>query len=448
MSGELFQWECQPEAEKFTLELLKEAKQLDHAIASFEKQLYQESSTHLFDWLDHIVISHTEGIEAKIENLGFVSDAATSHYRVFYHPGAHLPRIIVTDHESFAVGLALKVDSIQDFLMVRGITGSIEGSPFSRYRRCEICSDGVVNLSVIERRGSLTMEPVYEESGYLSKYMEAKQKWMTRPRLLEDEQEAMRLTINLAEKLVEMVGQDLAAHIVLEVERMYWQSKNRAGQLQKNRQDSLGMGWANHDHHTFRSSRRHFTQLIRLFEILGFHCRERFYAGDEAGWGAQVMENTRAGIVLFCDVDLKPVELSVDFAHHEISENGELGTVGLWCALHGDSILGAGMHHLEAQFDFESLATDLKRVGIDFMDPFSNFSYLKQAFSKGEIWPVEKKRVEKLLSEGLIDKDLAKKFLEEGAIGSHLENLQRKEGYKGFNKHNVSTIIRNTDPRK
>ena len=49
--------------------------------------------------------------------------------------------------------------------------------------------------------------------------------------------------------------------------------------MQNARQDKLGLGWANHDHHTYRSSRRHFARLIAIFEKLGFVCRERFYAG-------------------------------------------------------------------------------------------------------------------------------------------------------------------------
>jgi hypothetical protein len=37
--------------------------------------------------------------------------------------------------------------------------------------------------------------------------------------------------------------------------------------------------------------------------------------------------------------------------------------------------------------------------------------------------------------------------LEEGAVGSHLENLQRRGGFKGFNQKSVSVIIEATDPR-
>ena len=188
---------------------------------------------------------------------------------------------------------------------------------------------------------------------------------MARPRPLENEDQAMKETILLTRQLIEDVGQQRAAWTVLEGERRYWQARNTAGQIQKNRQDRLGMGWANHDHHTFRSSRKRFMHLVHLFELLGFHCRERFYAGQEAGWGAQVMENPICRLVLFLDVDLAAGEISQDFAHESLPELDKLGTIGLWCALHGDSILKSGMHHLEAQFMFDELAHDLAGKGIE-----------------------------------------------------------------------------------
>jgi hypothetical protein len=82
------------------------------------------------------------------------------------------------------------------------------------------------------------------------------------------------------------------------------------------------------------------------------------------------------------------------------------------------------------------------------MPPFSDFPYLKQAFSLAEMWPVSTHRVRKLLSEKRIDHEQADHFQEKGSVGSHIENIERKEGYKGFNRKNVSAIIRDTDPRK
>lgn len=443
-----FQWQCHPQAEAFLSNMLDQASRGNAFIASLAKDLHKHTSTRLFDWLDHLIIGHTDKLEKQLEAYGFISDlVVTPTYRVFYHPGAQLPKIVVRDHTRPIVGVAVGVDRIVDFLMVRGMTGEIEGSPFSGYRRCCVSTENEVSLWVVERRGVLTMEPIYNDVSYLEKYFEAKEKWKTRPRDLVDEEEGIFKATALVEEMVEIIGEELTAWIVLECEREYWQARNTAGQIQKNRQDRLGMGWANHDHHTFRSSRRFFAALVRLFEILGFHCRERFYAGEEAGWGAQVMENSKCRLVLFLDVDLHPGELEIDFAHEPLDDLEKLGTIGLWCALHGDSILKSGMHHLEAQFMFEDLKHDLNVHGVSMMDPFSSFPYLKQAFTHGEIWPVDARRIEELLKTNKLSKEQAEKFLTYGAVGSHMENLQRREGYKGFNQKNVSFIIKKTDPR-
>jgi hypothetical protein len=160
------------------------------------------------------------------------------------------------------------------------------------------------------------------------------------------------------------------------------------------------------------------------------------------------MEHPSAKLVLFLDIDLAPEEVDIDFSVRDLEERDTLGTVGLWCALHGDSILKAGMHHLAARFDFKRLIEDIAEYDIHFMPPFSNFPYLKQAFSVAEIWQVEPSRIQKLLSDKRIGEEQAEKFLARGSIGSHLENIERRDGYKGFNKTNVSTIILDTDPRK
>ena len=184
-------------------------------------------------------------------------------------------------------------------------------------------------------------------------------------------------------------------------------------------------------------------------ELLGFRLRENFHAGENAGWGAQILEHPVTGIVIFADLDLRPDELQTDFSHTSLEPLPRPNTVGLWVALHGESFLEGGMHHLEAQFDFE-LAREglLHESHIETMKPFSDFPFLRQAFTKGEVWPVNPKRIEIALESGWITSDEAQKFATQGAIGSHLEILQRKEGYKGFNQQAVSAILGDTDPRK
>ena len=163
------------------------------------------------------------------------------------------------------------------------------------------------------------------------------------------------------------------------------------------------------------------------------------------------MEQPVCGIVTFNDVDISEDEMLTDFAHEPMEdrtpEQGGLGTVGLWCGLHGESVLQAGMHHLECTFDFAALEEQMKtEAGIETMPKFTDFPHLKQAFTKGERWQVDPKRVDAILAEGLITEHQAKEFKKNGAIGSHLENLERNDGFKGFNQTGVTDIIKRHRP--
>jgi hypothetical protein len=269
-----------------------------------------------------------------------------------------------------------------------------------------------------------------------------------RQRVFSDFEDGFHRAAELFAAATDEIGTDWACDLFFNAERGYWQNRNRAGAVQYDRQNRLGLGWANHDHHTYRSSRAAFPRLIALLEQMGFHCRERFYAGSEAGWGAQVIEQPNARVVIFADVDLSPEEVAGDFAHEPLRERDQVGTVGLWCELHGEAFLEAGMHHLECQFDFDAAREQLAKHGIETMAPFTDFPHLRQAFTKGETWPIEPARIERLLSASRITTEQADRFRREGALGSHMEILERNDGYKGFNQTGISEIITRTDPRR
>jgi hypothetical protein len=91
---------------------------------------------------------------------------------------------------------------------------------------------------------------------------------------------------------------------------------------------------------------------------------------------------------------------------------------------------------------------DAEVAGYPVMAPFTDLPYLWQAFTKGELWPVPTERLAPLVAAGHITAEQSEKFATEGALGSHLEILQRWEGFKGFNKTAVSSIIRDTDARR
>ena len=442
-----FYWKRFAEVEQLFLSMIADWKKESITISHFEEKLLKQTSTRLLDWLDHFMMPDSPQLRNRLETLGFVKRTSET-VQYYSHPGIYLPPVLLSRNSSSQqTGIGLRVESISDFLQANNFSADIEGSFLSPYRRAEISRENGISMYAVERRGTRVFEPVYTEEGYLTNYWAAMEAWKNLPRWHHDEELAFSEISKQVTKIIAMLGKNMAAHVVCLAERDYWLSRNFAGRMQKSRHSRLGLGWANHDHHTCRSSRQHCARLISLFSQLGFDKRERFYAGSEAGWGAQVMENSEAGLTLFLDVDLAPEEVNIDFTTTALEERDTLGTVGLWCGLHGDSILKAGMHHLAALFEFDRLITDSSELSVEYMAPFSDFTYLKQAFSTAERWSVDPVRIKNLLDANRITEKQADTFCNQGSVGSHLENIQRREGYKGFNKKNVSAIIREIDPR-
>ncbi len=455
-------WKRLPETESLVVEWTEKALAGNDFAADLARRMKTETSTRFRDWIDHIILEGDDCIET-LERIGYRREIsqAIGPLIVFTHDEGVFPRVVVRmerpQKRSYNVrGVAIKVESIGDFSRAHDLGLEPVGYPLGPYREAWINGQSV-NFGVVERRGYRGFEPFAGDQARLGRMsphaaretLAARELWQARRRKFDDDSIGFDETEQLLDRVVERTGSaDLACHLVFEVERDYWQSLNRAAQAQKTRQDRLGLGWANHDHHTFRSSRRFFPRLIGMFKKLGFDLRERFHAGEQAGWGAQILEHPTTGIVIFADLDLAPTEADSDFTRVTLPDLPKPNTVGLWVGLHGESILEAGMHHLEAQFDFDSLKTDLARdAGVSMMPPFSDFPFLRQAFTTGERRPVDRKRADRCLAAGWITRDEHARFLSEGAIGGHLENLERNEGYKGFNQKSVGAILEATNPR-
>jgi hypothetical protein len=444
-----FDWPVCSEAEALLLSRIDAFLAGNRFANQLAEQMRSETGTLLLDWVDHLVLP--AGDEPALRRAGFTEDplGETANNRLaLHHPDALLPRVLLADTDTnFPVALVIRAESLADFMGAHALTGEPEGEPFSRFRRLPVSQEIGTVFEAVERRGYRGFVPAGLRSGEIGAFLKARELWHARRRAFADDTEGYAGAHALLDRIIAMVGRDLACHVVFEGERAYWQRRNRAAQIQKQRQDRLGLGWANHDHHTFRSSRRHFLDLMRVMDKLGFERRERYYAGAQAGWGAQILEQPVEGIVVFADVDLMPEETGIDFSRQPLPPQTRLGTIGLWVGLHGESFLEAGMHHLEARFDFALVRRQLESLNVAGMAPFSDFEFLKQAFTEGERWPVRRERAEKLRREGLIADEQLQRFLTEGAIGSHLETLQRRGGFKGFNQKSVSAIIAATDPR-
>lgn len=442
-----FDWRPQPEAARFVGSLVDDFLERNAAAAELAARMRDETGTRFFDWIDHFAMPEHDDSLTKLASLGFEPQREADATRWHDEQGL-FPDVMM--HGSPITRCAIRVESVTDFLFAHRLddrTG-IEGTPFAGLRKALVARDGASELWVVERHASAGWNVAAGEAVDAQAIAMHGEAFRLRRRDFDSSLDGFNHAAGLIAAAARHVGVDRACDLFFAAEREYWQSRNRAARVQKARQDRLGLGWANHDHHTYRSSRDVFARLIGVLEQLGFRCRERFYAGSEAGWGAQVLEQPAAGIVIFADVDLTPDEVAVDFAHEGLSASRQLGTVGLWCRLHGEAFLQAGMHHLECQFDFARAQDQLTAEGVKTMPPFTDFDYLKQAFTEGEMWSVAPARIDAALADGCISADDAARFRRDGMLGSHLEILQRDDGYKGFNQTGISEIIRKTDPRR
>lgn len=447
-----FQWNPQPQAAALVDRVLSEYVARSAPIGDLKTQMHQQTGTRLVDWLDHLVVPPSDTFPSEALAVGYeiADDLDTTVWR---HEAGMFPPLVVADrrmHGDLTAGIAIKVEDVDFFLKKNHLDGKVVpvGEPGGQLRLALVDSNGDTGLWIVERHGYTGFTPPTVLADQIAAAQKHFELFQHRQRKFEEPADGFAHARGLIHEAQREIGIDWTAERFFAAERIYWQSRNRAGQAQYARQQQLGLGWANHDHHTYRSSRASFQNLILTLELLGFECRERFYAGREAGWGAQVLEQHPCGLCVFADVDLSPEEVAGDFAHQPLPERDEFGTVGLWCALHGEAFLEAGMHHLEAQFDFDSARAQLESAEVPSMDPFTNFPFLRQSFTVGEMWPVDPTRIEKLLSTGKITAEQADKFRREGALGSHLEVLERNDGYKGFNQTGISDIIHRTDPRR
>jgi hypothetical protein len=435
-------WPRCPDAAAFFARQMQTFAVANPLIEQMAARFLREAGVSILNLVDHWRLPASETLINELAACGLIQTDVDGE-PVWEHPQARFPRIRLAAPDT-SPRLALAAEDAEHFLRIHGLTPSMRTGRFGDDYQEAIIPLLIGELGVVCRIGTRSFAPASPEE--TEKAHGISHALPTRRR----DGSAKYVTACLyggMESIVAEHGQGRATDVFFAAERAYYMTRNAAARWQYEQQQKLGIGWANHDHHTYRSSREGFRALMLFFLLLGFEMRERFYAGAEAGWGAQILEHPVSRVVIFADVDMAPDELDIDFAHTDLPPRQQLGTIGLWCALHGSSIAQAGMHHLEAEFDYAQVQRNLEAAGYGIMAPFTDMPMLKQAFTQPEVWTVAPERLQPLLDAGSITPEQADKFRSQGAPGSHLEILQRWDGFKGFNKTGVSNIIRATDAR-
>lgn len=432
-------WQTHPQAQEFVGSVLRTALQACPAAQAFTTHLTKTAGIRLQDILDHVVFDDVR-LRLKLEHNGWQEISSG----VLRHGNGLFPDFV----QGEGLHIAFRVESLETFMAVHRGSGAAEGPQFGPYRRARAFERGATAFWAVERNGHVTYDMPVVSAATIRTARLCLQAFRARRRQFDSVRQGLAYTEQLVDACVGDLGQHWACDLFLRAEREYWMQRCDAGRFQYSRQCAAGVGWVNIDHHTYDSSREHFAHTIRILEKLGYVCRELFYAGAQAGWGSQILEQPVLRSTIFADIDLAPNELDFDFAHLPLEPLPTFRRAGIWCGMHGESVLEAGLNHVAGMYDQAQLREQLAASGVRMMAPFSNFPELYQELTEGQWWPVDPARVDRLQQAGHLEQDEAEDFRLRGAIGSHLENLERNLGYKGFNQPGIDGVLRIIDPRK
>ena len=201
--------------------------------------------------------------------------------------------------------------------------------------------------------------------------------WHGRRRRFDDDEEGMASTEAMLEKVIELAGStDLACHLIFECERdvLAIAQPRRPASRRAARPARPGLGQSRPPHISL------FAPLLPanhddMFKRLGFELRERSTPAPMPA-GARRSSSIPSPESSYSPISISRPRKPPRISPIRLSRPAAPGTVGLWVALHGESILEAGMHHLKAQYDFDALKDGLKaEAAIETMTPFSDFPF-------------------------------------------------------------------------
>lgn len=434
-------WQRQPDAARAYDAALTQLTSGCAAAQTLSARLMAETGIRLADIVDHLVLADAALLE-RLQAAGWQRERADEG-EVYRNPAGWFPPVTVGAGNA----IMLRVESADQFARVHALADAIAGEPFARLRTARVAVGEGTALGIVERNGGtgFVVEPTAAASLRAGRFhLNA---FRARRREFDTVAAGLAAVEALVDAAVSALGPHRACAFWLMAEREYWLRRCAAGREQKARQDALGVGFANIDHHTYDSSREHYRHTIRILEKLGYERREMLYAGELAGWGSQVLEQPVIGSTIFADVDLAPDELTLDFAREPLPALARHRRAGLLCELLGESMLEAGLNHVAGLYDQRVLRAQLADRGIGMMAPFTDWPHLYQELTLGDWGAVDPARVDRLEAAGHIGADEAEKLRMEGSIYTHFENIERNEGYKGFNRGGIDDVLRKLDPR-
>jgi hypothetical protein len=388
-------------------------------------RILHRTGIRIIDIVDHVCVASGERIH---EGLGWNSVATG----VWRHASGLLPDVL----EGRYLQIALRVDDVEAIVRAVGVETKIEGPAGGQYRRASLFARPHAALVAVERHGwpHVHLAPssprqIRRARRHLQIFRSRRRHFTIRP------EAALRQLEPLVAAAVTDLGPAWASDIFVRAELEFWEGNCQAGVLQSWRQKRAGLGWANLDHLAYYCSRAQSDEALALFGALGFAQGETIWTGDEIGVGGRVLRHTQqrsAAIVL--ESDFADYELASTVCPDLRAPLTWYCRAGLWQALHGESLFEGGPVRVAGRYDAEAFCGLMRGDGIDPVSPYSARanSHLAQLITSAQTRAVAPLRIEAIRRKGYLGRNQAEALTLKGASGSHLQCVERRAGFAGF----------------
>ncbi len=238
-----FDWHCYPDAASVVTELLRQFIDTIPMAANLASRMHDETGTRFVDWVDHLCLPESHDAVNQLSQCGFEATAADGEL-IWKHVGGMFPAIRVRALD--AMRLAIKTESVADFLFKHRICSDIEGQPNSQLRMARVRStadsENFGSSSGMAR--SVFTFPTFPPGRSYRRYTTAKPCCGANETLISIRRVLIRpanwfvrqspTSVSIGHAICFLPPSDNIGRV--EIERC----------VQKSRQDGLGLGWANH----------------------------------------------------------------------------------------------------------------------------------------------------------------------------------------------------------
>lgn len=383
----------------------------------FAESLQTRCGVRCLDIVDHLILPN-----ADFDVFGW-SQIGERRWR---HPNSSIPDVVVGEK----LGFALRVDDIRVFANAVRSTFTDHSTRWMGERLRLFENSAIVVEAIADACWDGLCAPPTART--IRRAQLHRQLFRTRPRHFKSAEGGIESTQRMVHAAASDIGSGWASALFLCAEREYWASRCEAGYLSFRRQSQLGIGWSNVEYHSYECSRAQLNACVHLFEMLGFRREDALLEGPGAGPGAEsgraalVMERRSPQALVLLKVDTTAGDTTESLGQTRLSPTTWHGQSGLWCAMHGESILEGGMSSVGAHYDAAAVQNLLVQDGIEMLPPFARdkLGFTLQ-LSKGDRRAVDPRRVHALARAGYVGRDAAEDFRLNGAIATHFAIVER-----------------------